>query len=37
MELPEMTDVAAILRKWEDEHNESNYNPEPILTRLGLY
>lgn len=35
MELSEMTDVAAILRNWEEEHIHSNYNPEPTLTRLG--
>lgn len=35
MELSEMTDVAAILRTWEEEHNQPNYNPEPTLTRLG--
>lgn len=35
MELSEMTDVAAILKGWEDEQNQANYNPVPTLTRLA--
>lgn len=29
-----MTDVAQIVRNWEDEHTQPNYDPEPTLTRL---
>ncbi|KAK6624133.1 hypothetical protein RUM44_010991 [Polyplax serrata] len=33
--LKNLTDVGQILRRWEDEHNESEYDPIPILTRLA--
>lgn len=37
MELSEMTDVAAILKGWEDEQNQANYNPVPTLTRYFIF
>lgn len=37
MELSEMTDVAQILRNWEDDHTQPNYDPEPTLTRLVCF
>lgn len=33
--LKELTDVAQILRRWEEEHGESGYDPVPILSRLA--
>jgi len=32
-EISEMTDGAAILRRWEEEHTDPHHDPIPILTR----
>lgn len=34
MDLQSETDVAAILRQWEEEHTTAAYDPVPLLTRL---
>ncbi|KAK7868719.1 hypothetical protein R5R35_008241 [Gryllus longicercus] len=33
--LSEVTDVMVILRQWEEEHSQFNYDPVPTLTRLA--
>lgn len=33
--LRDLTDVAQILRRWEEEHSETGYDPVPILVRLA--
>lgn len=33
MDLQSETDVAAILRQWEEEHSATGYDPVPLLTR----
>lgn len=33
--LKNLIDVSQILRRWEDEHNETEYDPIPVLTRLA--
>lgn len=33
MDIQSETDVAVLLRQWEEEHTNSSYNPIPLLTR----
>lgn len=33
--LKDLVDVSQILRRWEDEHSDTGYDPIPILTRLA--
>nr|XP_023011599.1 protein mahjong [Leptinotarsa decemlineata] len=30
-----MSEISSIIRKWEDEHSQPNYDPIPTLTRLA--
>lgn len=33
MDLQSETDVAAVLRQWEEDHTAAAYDPVPLLTR----
>lgn len=30
-----MTEVTTLIRSWEEEQNQQNYDPVPTLTRYG--